>query len=563
MANTMKNIEFNTASYSEWQDAAVKALKGKSFESLFTKTAEGVTLEPLYTQQTLIDRLGDQLDKQVATIRNNKYIEEFTVAQQVYGDTAEAFIANLKDGLARGNEAITIDSRVSFVWDEAVLTQVADYLTEYSFKLIVQGQDDALLQAFDYIADDKASQVEGFIISNETVTLSKFGKVRTYCANTVVAHNNGATAIQELAFALASAAKFAGLEEDFDAFASKFFVNFAIDTQFFIEVAKLRAFKVLWQAFTAAYGTSGAVPVVAETSVRSFSKYDVYVNLLRAGNEALSGAIGGADFFTVHPHDVLSKPSEQSIRIARNVQLVLKEETHVLKVQDPAGGSYFIEDLTAAFVKDAWAYFLQIEAAGGLDAFQAQFDADVKEAYEARIKATQSRKQSLIGTNIYANPADEVATEENVQFTDVQRIAQPFEALRAEVTQAGVKAAVVSFGELKKVKPRADFVSGVLNTVGIVPEKTAPFATVDEAAAFLAQTDATYIVLAATDDDVKEHVAAIVQAKKAGQVIDVAGRFKDDEAAFAQAGVDGYVFAGQNIIEKVQGVLTAMKEGQR
>ena len=559
----MKNIEFNAASYSEWQDAAVKALKGKPFESLFTKTAEGITLEPLYTQQMLIDRLGEQLEKQVATVRANKFSNDFTVAQQVYGDTAESFIENLKDSLARGNEALTIDSRVNFTWDEAVLVQIADYLTEYSFKMIVQGQDDALLKAFDYIADDKASQVEGFIISPETVTLSNFGKVRTYCANAVTVHNVGATAVQELAYVLASAAKYANEEQDFDTFASKFFVNFAIDTQFFMEVAKVRAMKVLWQAFTAAYGVSGAVPVVAETSVRSFSKYDVYVNLLRAGNEALSGAIGGVDFFTVHPHDVLAKPTEQSIRIARNVQLVLKEETHVLKVQDPAGGSYFVEDLTAALVKDAWAYFLQIEEAGGLDAFAAQFDADVQAAYDARVKATQSRKQSLIGTNIYANPQDEVAQEENGQFADVQRIAVPFETLRAEAIASNVKAAVVSFGELKKVKPRADFVSGVLNTVGIVPEKTAPFATVQEVQAYLSQTDASYIVIAATDDDVKEHIAAIVTAKKDGQIVDVAGRFKEDEAAFAQAGVDGYVFAGQNIIEKVQGVLATTKEVQR
>ncbi|MEE1130088.1 MAG: methylmalonyl-CoA mutase family protein [Caryophanon sp.] len=559
----MKNIEFNPASYSQWQDAAVKALKGKPFESLFTKTAEGITLEPLYTQQMLVDQLGDQLQKQVATIRSNEYSQQFTVAQQAYGDTAEQFFANVEESLQRGNEAVTIDSRVNFTWDEAALTKVASYLTEYSFKLIVQGQDDVLLKAFDYIAEDKASQVEGFIISSKTVTLSKFGKVRTYCADAAAVHNNGATAVQELAFALASAAKFANEEESFDAFAAKFFVNFAVDTQFFMEVAKLRAFKVLWQAFTAAYGKEVAVPVVAETSIRSFSKYDVYVNLLRAGNETLSAAIGGVDVFTVHPHDVLSKPTEQSIRIARNVQLVITEEAHVLKVQDPAGGSYFVESLTNALVKDAWAYFLQIEEAGGIDEFASQFEADVEEAYNARVKATQTRKQSLIGTNIYANSEDVVATEENVQFADVKRIAAPFEALRAEATAANAKAAILSFGELKKVKPRADFVSGVLNTVGIVAEQPAPFATVEEAQAFLAQTNASYIVVAGTDDDVKANIAAILTAKKAGQIVDVAGRFKEDEEAFAQAGVDGYVFGGQNIIEKLQGVLTAMKEGQR
>ena len=163
--------------------------------------------------------------------------------------------------------------------------------------------------------------------------------MRSVSADTTVYHNEGANAVQELAYALALAAKFAEQEESFEAFSKKFFVSFAIDTQFFTEIAKLRAFKVLWKAFSSAYGVTDhiKIPTVAETSLRSFSKLDVYVNLLRSSNEALSGLIGGADLFTVHPHDVLTKPTDQSVRIARNVSLILREETNVLKVKDPAG----------------------------------------------------------------------------------------------------------------------------------------------------------------------------------------------------------------------------------
>ena len=151
-----------------------------------------------------------------------------------------------------------------------------------------------------------------------------------------------------------------------------------------------------------------------ETSVRSFSKYDVYVNLLRAGNEAFSAAIGGADVITVHPHDALTGVSGQSIRIARNVSLVTKEESHVTNVIDPSGGSYFIESLTADYVKEAWALFLEIEIAGGLEAYG--INAQIEEVYQARMKQVETRKHSLIGTNIYANPQDTVATTENAQF---------------------------------------------------------------------------------------------------------------------------------------------------
>jgi len=365
----MKNIEFEKPAYSDWQDAAIKALKGKPIESLFTKTNEGVTLQPIYTQESLVAKLGDELDRQVATIRSLQNSQAFQVAQQIHADTSEAFFAQLDDSLARGNEVITIDSRVNFDWTEDILVKLASYFSEYSFKITIKDTKDPLLTVFDKIALDQREAVKGFIVSNELISLHAFPSVRSVGANTVLYHNEGANAVQELAYALALAAKFVEQEESFEAFSKKFFVSFAVDTQFFTEIAKLRAFKVLWKAFSSAYDVTENVkiPTVAETSLRSFSKLDVYVNLLRSSNEALSGLIGGADLFTVHPHDVLTKPTEQSVRIARNVSLILKEETNVLKVIDPAGGSYFIESLTADFVKEAWALFLEIEAAGGIE----------------------------------------------------------------------------------------------------------------------------------------------------------------------------------------------------
>ena len=222
-----------------------------------------------------------------------------------------------------------------------------------------------MLDVFKHIEEAKRKNVEGYIVSPETIELADYPNVRTFAGDTIPFHNDGANAVQELAIAFALASKHAK-QEDFKAFEQKFFVKFAVDTQFFAEVAKLRAFKVLWKAFASAFGNeASAVPIVAETSVRSFSKYDVYVNLLRAGNEAFSAAIGGADVITVHPHDAL-KTDATSTRIARNVLLVTKEESHVTNVIDPSGGSYFIESLTADYVKEAWALFLEIENAGGL-----------------------------------------------------------------------------------------------------------------------------------------------------------------------------------------------------
>ncbi|WP_369436166.1 methylmalonyl-CoA mutase family protein [Lysinibacillus fusiformis] len=563
----MKNIEFEKPSYSEWQDAAIKALKGKPFESLLTKTSEGITLEPLYTQESLVAKLGDELDKQVATIRSLQNSQVFRVAQQVYADTSEAFFTQLDDSLARGNELVTVDSRVNFEWTDEVVAQLATYFSEYSFKITLKKANDPLLAVFDKIAADKREAVTGFVVSQNPITLADFPNVRTYVADTVVYHNEGANAVQELAYALATATKYADQEENFETFSKKFYVSFAVDTQFFTEIAKLRAFKVLWKAFTSAYGITENVkiPTVVETSLRSFSQLDVYVNLLRAANEALSGLIGGADVFTVHPHDALTKPTEQSVRIARNVSLVLKEETNVLKITDPAGGSYFIESLTADFVKEAWALFLEIEAAGGIDAYTAsgKLATELDASYQARLKASQTRKQSLIGTNIYANPADVLENETNPLFAEIKRIAVPFEQLRAEMTAADVKTGILALGSLKSSKPRADFVSGFLNTVGLVPEKSEPVATAEEALAWLTATEAKYIVIAANDDNTKELVPAILAGKPADVIVDVAGKFKDEEEAWLANGLNGFIFAGQNIIEKLNSVFVSMKEVQR
>ena len=562
MSTNMKEIEFQSASYDQWQEAAVKALKGKPFESLFTKTIENITLEPLYTQESLLEKLGEQLEKQVSTIRSLSQSASFEIAQQIVGTDADSFFANIDESLERGNEIITINSPVAFDWTEEILAKLATYLSENSFKITIQSTDDVILSVFNKIDEAKRGAVKGYIVAPQVVELAAYPNVRTFAANTISYHNNGANTVQELAIALAQASKLAQETSDFKAFEDKFFVQFAADTQFFAEVAKLRAFKVLWKAFTSAFGNeASAVPVVVETSVRSFSKYDVYVNLLRAGNEAFSAAIGGADVITVHPHDCLTQTSEQSVRIARNVSLVTKEESHVTNVLDPAGGSYFIESLTADYVKAAWALFLEIEAAGGLQAYG--IDAKIEEVNAARIKAVETRKHSLIGTNIYANPVDEIQTEVNAQFAEVKRIAIPFEDLRANFAQAGVKSAILTFGQLKNYKPRADFVQGFFATAGIVADQTEGFQTIEDAKAWLATANYDYVVVAATDEDTINLIPALLESKKAGLVLDAAGKYKEQQDAWTASGLNGFIFAGQNIVEKLNDVVVSVKGAQQ
>src|SRR5699024_12428440 len=130
--------------------------------------------------------------------------------------------------------------------------------------------------------------------------------------------------------------------DNFKAFESQVIVRFAVDTEFFLEISKLRAFRILWQTFAENYDYKGysSVPIHSETSLRSFSKLDEYVNLIRDGNEALAAVIGGTYMLTVHPHTIVTGTKAQSRRYARHAQMQLKEETYLDAVIDDPGGSY-------------------------------------------------------------------------------------------------------------------------------------------------------------------------------------------------------------------------------
>lgn len=544
----LKEVTFEKPSYDQWQEAAVKQLKGKPFESLLTKTIEGITLEPLYTEERLLEALDGKLEEQVSTVRALKADGDFGVAQQAFGSSIEEFVAQTNDAFARGAQYVTV-GKVSFEWDEAALKQLAALIDTHK-QVVLYVDNKEVVNVFNFVTD---KTVTGFIVSAEPVELTDFANVRTLNAHTQTVHYEGANATQELAIALAQAAELLG--GDFAANEDKFFASFAIDPQFFMEIAKIRAFRVLWKAFAQAYGVTSPKPVqiVTETSLRSFSKLDVYVNLLRAGNEAFSAVIGGADVVTVHPHNVLTGPTNQSVRIARNAALVIKEESHVTKVLDPAGGSYFVESLTHDLVKNAWAYFLEIQAAGGYTAAQAKIAADVKVVWDKRLADVETRKAVLVGTNNFADATEEVPAE---SFVDVNRLAQPFEKLRVDFKENPVKVAVLAYGELKKIKPRTDFVTGIFATAGVTADVTEPFTDVEAAKNYLATTDAQVVVFSAVDEDVEAVLPQIIASKQPGTLLDVAGKFDID-------GIDGALYAGMNIYEKLEGIQTSLKEVQR
>jgi methylmalonyl-CoA mutase len=557
---SMKKIKFPQRTYPQWQKAAEQALKGKPFEKLKTPTLEGFRLEPLYTKDIMNERSAF-LPQQTAAVQHGKKQPGWLVAQEVEAASPKDYLAALKEDLARGNEMAVYTSFKKMDWSDAELQELADVISHYPLYFKLTKEDSGILRVFDFVAPDQLENVQGVIFSEEPVEAPK--NVRTGLIDLLPVHNSGGTIVHELGVALSILAENIGTG-NFAEKAGNVWVRFAVDTHFFQEIAKLRAFRVLWAAFCSAYGEAAApVPIFTETSVRSYSKLDPYVNLLRAGNAAFSAVLGGTDGHTVHPHDFLTKPDAVSRRIARNVQLVIKEEAHVSHVIDAAAGSYFIESLTSEYVEAAWSYFLEIEQAGGYsEAVKSGWlTDDIQAKWLEREGKIATRQASLIGTNIYANPQEPVKDAEieysHLEYMTAKRLAAPFEKLRADSKERLLKTAVLHLGPMKEVKRQSDFVIGFLAVGGIEPLLSPEAMNADDVNRFLAEHEIDYAVLCGSKEKLEETVPALAVTS----VLDVAGNYPAEQLEhWKPFGVQDAIYAGKPITAKLQQILSLGKK---
>lgn len=558
---SMKKTKFPIRTYAEWQEAAVKAIKGKPFEeTLKTPTIEDVTLEPLYTKD-MLEQLGSYITAQTAAVQQGKHQPNWLVSQEVMADSAEEYLALMKDDILRGNETVVYKGFRKFDWTDAQLAELAEMIVQYPLYFKLTGDDKDILRVFDFVTPEQLPKLKGVIFSEEPVEAP--ASIRTQVVDTIPIHHAGGTVIHELGVALSILSERMS-EDNFKESAENSWIRFAVDTQFFQEIAKLRAFRVLWQAFSSAYGEEApTIPLFTETSVRSYSKLDPYVNLLRAGNSTFASVLGGTDAHTVHPHDFLTEPDPSSRRIARNVQLVIKEEAHVSHVIDPAAGSYFIETLTKEYVEAAWSYFLEIEEAGGYSEVikSGWLTDDIQAKWVEREKNVATRKQSLIGTNIYANPQEPVKDAKiddgHLEYMTAKRLATPFENLRAQSKVTSLKSAIILIEPLKKIKPQVDFVSGFLAVGGIEALVSPHLATAGEVNQFLADEKMDYAILCGS----KEAVSALVPGLDSQASIDLAGKYpKEQLAEWATYGIKDSVYSGKQMTAKLEKILALGKE---
>jgi methylmalonyl-CoA mutase len=354
----------------------------------------------------------------------------------------------------------------------------------------------------------------------------------------------GATAVEELGFALAegvdklAAAVDAGQSVD-QAAAGVTFV-FGVGSNHFLEIAKFRAARLLWAQAVSAFGpgsdNAALANIHAVTALENKSVYDPWTNLLRSTTEAVSAVVGGCDSLTVQSFHYPE-------RLAHNVQLVIREEAHLDKVADPAGGSYYIEALTHSLAEAAWKLFQKVEAEGGYAAAKAagSIDAALQASHAAKIKAIGSRRRTLVGVNNYPNVGETLPPDESLE--PAGRLAEPFEQLRQRTERHTAKTGhrpkvlLLNRGDLKMRMARAQFTRNYIGCAGFEIVEGTDYV----------DAGADLIVLCSSDPEYLDF--ALDVCPKVTVPVIVAGNPKDQIEALKQAGVSGFVHMLANAVE--------------
>ncbi|MBN2227032.1 MAG: acyl-CoA mutase large subunit family protein [candidate division Zixibacteria bacterium] len=461
--------EFPPSDPAQWRAEVDRLLKGVPYEKrMLTNTPEGIILQPIYRREDSADIPHihalpgfSPFHRGGHAVKNGGNTWE--IAQETSGLTPQAVNAELRHDLKCGQTAINLildrASRLGFDPDQAQTEMVgADGVSISSARELAVALAGIDIQqtpvyihagncALPYLGfllavvkEQKAdpTDLRGAVAIDPLGELVACGSIResltesyddmarltawasehapqlgTIWIHAGRYHDGGASAVQELAFALATGVAYLREMDKrnlaLETVVPRMRFSFAVGTHFFMEVAKLRAARLLWNRILESCDITESVRAMwmhVRTSRQTKTTYDPHVNLLRATTEAFSGIVGGADSLHVAPFDEqVHQPDDFSRRIARNMQNVLKDESHLSQIIDPAGGSWYVERLTADLAEAAWKLLQDVETRGGMfAALQEGFpQAEIAAVYEKRADDFASRKTVMVGINNYPN----------------------------------------------------------------------------------------------------------------------------------------------------------------
>ncbi len=607
--------EFPPPSLEAWKQAVVDSLKGADYDKvMLTKTYEGITLKPIYTKEDVrgLD-FTDALPGEAPNQRGNG-LEGFSnlgwkVAQAQTNPDLNALNREILDELSRGLSAVNLVLKHDDFPGGIVIRGAEDLATVLkgvdlkAAPLMTQlDMDDpdlfGWLEEFCRQTNQNLSELDGCLGYDPTGEFARKGflnlpleevwnrvsaavthrvekapRLRCLSLDATVYAASGASSAQELALALSTAIGYIqGLQAggwEIDKIAPLFQVKLSLGSNLFMEIAKIRAFRMLWSEMIKAFGggeASRRIWIHGKTSTFNKSVYDLYVNLLRTGTEGFAGVIAGVDSLEIDRFDatLVDQASEFSRRLARNQQLILAEEAHLSKVADPAGGCYYIESLTSELAHQAWKIMQEIEAGGGMvrglkaGTIHALIDA----VAQARIDAVHKRRDVFVGVNMYANPDDPLPAFAPIPLDDSKaavrlesgalpqrRAVEALEQFRARMSAAGKRVFLLTMGSLAEYKARADFATGFLQVGGF--EVLTGTGYTDIPSAVEAARDYEAVCICSTDEKYPELVPALC-AQLPGKIKLLAGQPADQVEAHKQSGIDIFIHLRANLLDTFQ-----------
>ncbi|RKD91892.1 methylmalonyl-CoA mutase small subunit [Mangrovibacterium diazotrophicum] len=606
--------EFPPVSSEDWKAKIVADLKGADFDrKLVWRTNEGFSVQPYYRQEDLatvdyLDTLpgefpfvrGNKTNDNDWYVRQNIVVKDFAEANKkaldvlMKGVTSLGFVFNecnnvTKDDMAVLLKDICLESiEVNFV-AKCYTAKIAEAFADYVLAGKWDPKEVVASVACDpfgnYLVygrmkngvDGSVEQVKHLI--EKSAELPKYRVIAVNAKNFAAA---GASAVQELAFALAQGAGYltalteAGLETKQVSKNVKF--NFSVSANYFMEIAKFRAARMLWAQIVKAYGVSCngccKMNAYAETGTWNKTVYDPYVNMLRTQTEAMSAALGGVDSIAVLPFNAIYEDTTVfSDRIARNQQLLLKEESHFDKIVDPGAGSYYIEELTASIAEESWKLFLTVQEKGGFLAAAKEgfIQAEIKAMAQKREMNIATRRENVLGTNQFPNfteklekdldesvfgATDLTAEDAEIETLKPYRGAMAFEKLRVatdKFAKAGKRplAFMLTIGNLAFRKARAQFACNFFAVAGYEVKDNNGFATVEEGVAAAKAAGAEIVVICSSDEEYADLAPAASDAMKGEGIFVVAGApaCMDDLKA---KGIENFIHVKSNVLEDLK-----------
>ena len=621
MSNQKEKLftEFPLVSTEEWMAKITADLKGADFEKkLVWKTNEGFKVNPFYRNEDLQGvKTVDSMPGEFPYVRGTKKDNEWYVRQDI--DVKDMKSANAKalDILNKGVTSLGFHISSTDVNTENIkilLNGICPECVELNFSTCNKASLKLTTILVDYFKSTNADIMQCFGSVNfdpfkpilkkgadnqdwvkqaaEIVQVAAaLPRFRVLSVNAYQLSDAGAYIYQELGYALANANEILHklVESGLDAalVAKKIKFNLGIGSDYFMEIAKFRAARWLWAETVNAYAPkcnhdctnkssdgicrcASKIDIHAQTSFFNQTLYDAHVNLLRSQTEAMSASIGGVNSLTVRPFDEAYKDSDDfSERIARNQQLLLKEECHFDKITDPSAGSYYIEHLTTAIGEEAWKLFLSIDEKGYYEALKAgTVQNSVKESSDARFKALATRREVLLGTNQFPNftekAADKVREEEgcscgcSTQKGDLLplpkgRLATEFEKLRLSTEKAGApKAFMLTIGSLAMRLARSQFSSNFFACAGYQVIDNLGFNTVKEGVKAAREKGASIIVLCSSDDEYATFAPELQTELQGGkEFLVVAGAPACMDELKAQ-GIEHFINVRSNVLETLK-----------